>query len=388
MGLKNRFVAIAGSVNAEADVELVRRCHRAVRALTRGILNAGGGVVAALGAEDRLVAHDPDTSRVFYWTVLDEVHRFVKERLGIGDSFERPVVKIVCSQKARDEQVPPEREPQLRELLGARALIMQPLKANWNAGAYVREHQAREGDALVVLGGGEGVEHLASLYIERNRPVIPLDPKLGAYFNDGNGGASALHRLARSKPGRFVDHEPERLPSELDLLSLQRSGADPNVVADGLVSLLKRVIVPRAFFIRLLNAAVPEYVAVDNFFSDVVTPSVHEIGYHADTIGARPGTDGFLNREIFQRLHGASVVVADLTALRNNNFLELGYALGRPHKTIITAMEGTSLPFDSSAMSVHFWVKEQPTPDRRRLFRAFWELNIERPSIVLPPELK
>ncbi|WP_437978883.1 hypothetical protein WMF11_22555 [Sorangium sp. So ce295] len=86
-------------------------------------------------------------------------------------------------------------------------------------------------------------------------------------------------------------------------------------------------------------------------------------------------------------MHRAAVVVADLTALRPNNFLELGYALGRPLKTIITAMSGTSLPFDSSAMSVHFWSKDQPTPDRRRLFSMFWDLNIGRPPIVLPREL-
>lgn len=387
MGLKNRFVGIDGSVSDKADVELVRRCHRAVRCVTRGILKAGGGVVVSMGAEDCLVADDPETARVFYWTVLDEVSRFVKERLGVGSSFEHPVAKIVCSQKARDEKTPPVREVQVQELLKARALVLKPLKANWNAGAYIREHQAREGDALVVLGGGEGVEHLASLYVERNCPVIPLDPKLGGYNNDGNGGAAALHSLARSKPARFVEHEPARLPSELDLLSLQRSGTDPSIVADELVNLLERVVLPRAFFVRLLNPAVSEYVAVDNFFSDIVAPCVHELGYQADQIGARPGSDGFLNREIFQRLHGAAVVVADLTALRNNNFLELGYALGRPHKTIITAMDGTLLPFDSSAMSVHFWAKEQPTTDRLRLFRAFWDLNIERPSIVMPREL-
>lgn len=387
MGLKNRFVGIDGSVREDADVELVRRCHRAVRGLTRGILKAGGGVVVSIGEERCLLAGDPDTAHVFFWTVLDEVHRFVKERLDVGMTFEHPIARVVCSQKTHDEKIPAAREAQLRELNNAKALLLKPLRANWNAGAYIREHQAREGDALVIVGGGEGVEHLASLYIERNCPVIPLDPKVGGYYNDGNGGAAALHNLARSSPGRFVEIEPERLPSELALLSLQRASDDPAAVATQLVTLLDRVLRPRVFFTRLLNPAVDEYVDVDRFFSDVVTPCVEELGYRADQIGLRPGTEGLLNREIFERLHRAAVVVADLTALRANNFLELGYALGRPLKTIITAMSGTSLPFDSSAMSVHFWAKDQPTPDRRRLFRVFWDLNIGRPPIVMPREL-
>lgn len=387
MPLKDRFVGIDGSVSEKADIELTRRSHRAVRRLTRGILKGGGGVVVSAGAEECLVTGDPETARVFFWTVLDEVHRFANERREIGTPFERPVAKVVCSQKARDEKIPVAREAQLQDLIAARALDLKLLKANWNAGAYIREHQAREGDALVILGGGEGVEHLASLYVERNRPVIPLDPKLGGFYADGNGGAAALHSLARSNPAKFVEHDPHLLPSELDPLSLQRLGSDPIAVADRIVQVLDRVVLPRVFFTRLLNPTVPEYVAVDNFFGNVVTTCIKELGYQADQIGARPGTDGFINREIFERLHHAAVVVADLTALRLNNFHELGYAQGRSLKVLITAMDGTSLPFDSSAMPVHFWKEGQATPDQRRLFREFWDKNIGRPPIVLPREL-
>jgi TIR- and PNP-associating SLOG family len=387
MALKDRFVGIDGSASDKTDVDLVRRCHHAVRRLTRGILQAGGGVVVSAGGEECLIADEPETARVFYWTVLDEVHAFMKERRAVGDSSERCIAKVVCSQKARDEKIPAAREAQLQDLLDARALDLKLLKANWNAGAYIREHQAGEGDALVILGGGEGVEHLASLYVKRNRPVIPLDPKLGGYYADGNGGAAALYNLARSRPEKFVEQDPHRLPSELDLLSLQRAGADPIAVADRLVGVLQRVVLPRVFFTRLLNPAVPEFVAVDNFFGDVVAPCIQDLGYQADQIGSRPGTDGFLNREIFERLHNAAVVVADLTALRLNNFHELGYAQGRSLKLIISAMEGTVLPFDVGAMPVYFWNKEQPTTDRRRLFREFWSKNIGRPFIVQPREL-
>ncbi len=388
MGIKKHFIDIAGSAADAADPSLLRRTHLTIRKLTRLILVKEGGLVTTVGGEPRLEPGDADTAQVFRWTILEEIAAFLRDAANTGTPS-RTVAKVVASDKAL-AAVPAERKALWEMLIHSGQIELQPTNYAWNAGAYLREHEARVGDALVVLGGGEGVEHLASLYVERGRPVIPLDAPVGAFSGDGRGGATTLFAEACSKPERFVldpDHA-RSLPTALRRVSLREPDAEPSNVAEKLATLLDRVVVFRAFFIRLLNDQVPEYLDVDRFFSEVVTPCVRDFGYEEDQIGLRPASEALINREIFERLHYAGVVIADLTALRHNNFLELGYALARPLKTIITAKSGTQLPFDAQAMPVHFWKTDLPIDQRRRAFAEMWDKNIARPHLVRPRDLR
>lgn len=389
MGIKKRFIEISGSAGEKADAHLLKRCHAAVREITRLILRRGGGLVSTLGADPRLDPGDPDTGRVFYWTILSEVAAFLRVAEQSGQTSSETLVKVVCSRKTLSEAIPPARRALWDELLASNRVQIQRLNVDWTGGAYIRQQQARAGDAVVLLGGGEGVEHMAALYVERGRPVIPLDPEIGGYSNDGRGGATMLHRLACSTPERFIldRRHASALPTTLQQFSLQRPDLDPSEVARRIVDFLDRVIVSRAFFIRLLNDHLPEYRDVEQFFVNVVTPCVRELGYEEEQIGLNPATDAFINREIFERIHHVDVVVADLTTARPNVFLELGYAMGRPVRTFLTAMTPTLPPFDVATMPVHFWKPDQLDADRRRLFLEAWARYAERPPLVQPREI-
>jgi hypothetical protein len=73
-----------------------------------------------------------------------------------------------------------------------------------------------------------------------------------------------------------------------------------------------------------------------------------------------PAGDGFY-AEIFNVLDRASLVVADLTGMRTNCLMELGYALGRRRRFVISAHEGTHLGFDHDKLPTYFWCEwERP----------------------------
>ncbi len=68
-----------------------------------------------------------------------------------------------------------------------------------------------------------------------------------------------------------------------------------------------------------------------------------------------------IDEEIFQKLHHSSVVLADITGMRPNCFIELGYALGRCLPTMLLAKRGNEHPFDIVSFSRLHW-KTTGTP--------------------------
>jgi hypothetical protein len=52
---------------------------------------------------------------------------------------------------------------------------------------------------------------------------------------------------------------------------------------------------------------------------------------------------------------------------------------------LVTAEEGTNLPFDQHAIPCHFWKPSDPRAGRRSALLEFWRKNIDRPPIVKGP---
>ena len=71
-----------------------------------------------------------------------------------------------------------------------------------------------------------------------------------------------------------------------------------------------------------------------------------------------------MNVEIFDTIHRAGLVIVDLTGVRPNCLMELGYALGRHRRVIISARVGTPLPFDSVLHSYRAWPDPSFEPGR------------------------
>src|SRR5258705_8455616 len=130
------------------------------------------------------------------------------------------------------------------------------------AAALLRQRQAVFGDALVILGGGTGVEHSANLYLQRKKPVVPLDLPLGASRDDGTGGAARLAKEARSEPTRFFRFDPSFANTEsaaLAGIATRAGSAAPVEVAQRLAGLLCKLALPSVFFVRLVNPKHPKF---------------------------------------------------------------------------------------------------------------------------------
>jgi hypothetical protein len=239
------------------------------------------------------------------------------------------------------------------------------------------------GDGLVVLSGGAGSEQLAELYLEDGKPVIPIRCDLGAIVGDGKGGSTYLYDRALNEGDTFC---PLRAgvggaAARLSALRLDRAG-DPSALATALVELLEDLRPPLAFYARLVDPDIDSYKAVEHFFRRVVDPVVVEKGFTPHEVGRDPPRAAFMNVEIFQTLHKSSLAVVDLTAVRPNCMMELGYALARRRRVIISAMKGTELPFDPDKLPTFFWHLERDTQDLLNEYKRWLERYIDMPPIV------
>ena len=101
------------------------------------------------------------------------------------------------------------------------------------------------------------------------------------------------------------------------------------MVSSAVIRLLNAIDHPNAFYVRLLNNKVGDFPRVERFFREIVDPTVKKMGYRRIEMGTDRTEHGFINVEIFERLHYSEFAIVDVTAERPNCFVELGYALGR-----------------------------------------------------------
>jgi hypothetical protein len=320
---------------------------------------------------------------LFDWTALETAAEYIKHGFRVWPAeFGLPIV-AACSEKAVSE-IPDNRLALYEELLRSGLLHVESIMPGSRAAAFLRQRQAVFGDALVILGGGTGVEHSADLYLSRRKPVVPFDLALGASRDDGTGGSMRLAKEARADPVRFFRFGHAFANAEgaaLAEIATRNGAAAASDVASRTVSLLAKVERPAAFYVRLLNPAHAKFDIVESFFRDVVDPVVDEARMRRIEIGTDKSEYAFMNVAIFESLHFSSLAIVDVTGERPNCFIELGYAL-RGNRVLITAEEGTQLPFDQEMIPCHFWRPGDPVADRKKALVEFWEKNINRPPIV------
>jgi hypothetical protein len=201
-------------------------------------------------------------------------------------------------------------------------------------------------------------------------------------------GAPRLTKQARAEPNRFFRFGSPFVAMEgAALADIATRGATvlATDIANRTIALLCKIARPSAFYVRLLNPAHAKFNIVESFFRNIVDPVVDEAGMNRVEIGTDKNDYAFMNVAIFDSLHFASLAIVDITGERPNCFIELGYALGNATRVIVTAEEGTKLPFDQEMIPCHFWKPANSVLDRKKALVEFWRKHINRPPIVKMP---
>lgn len=375
--LFGRRIHITGSIAVDASAattQEVARAREVVEVLVKDLLRKGASFVIPVDAEKTR----PDGVPIcFDWLIWDTIQKNLHTR---PEGAPNPLVVAVKHHKNED-QIPDQFAGVWGALRGS-ALVQIESAAHWNMNSKRMEAQARHGDILIALGGGEGVLFLANLYHDAGKPVIPLNLKLGPantgalrLFEYGLTGSNA-QRLFQTEGGTSAHSWLNRIemPARKDMTDSVRDLSD----------LLEALVPPKAFVVRLLNPTHADYNDVQDFFDTVVQPVMEgELGYKLTVVDGNQAYDhARIDQEIFTKLHRSRVVLADITGLRPNCFLELGYALGRGLTTMVLAKAGTEHPFDIYSLSGHHWKTTGSAEDRRREFRTHWNAIKNRPPLV------
>lgn len=375
--LFGRRIHIAGSVSIDpalaSDAE-VKSARAFVEGLVQELVRRGAMFVLPVDAEKRRCGDELPVC--FDWLIWQTIHANLAVR-----PADSPDPLVVAVQHHKNEaQVPAEFEKLWDDMRGSDLVRIENV-SHWNMNTKRMEAQARWGDILIVLGGAEGVLFLANLYHEAGKPVVPLnyaitrvDAGARRVFSIGLSRARAQHLF------RTGDHSDHTWINRINFTG-RHSTADR---VRRVIELLEALEPPTAFVIRLLNPDHEDYADVDAFFESVVRPVVeNELGYKLSVIdGRQPYEHARIDEEIFARLHRSSFVLADITGMRPNCFLELGYALGRGLPTLLMAKHGSSHPFDIHTFAGLHWKTMGSLDDRRKAFREHWTAVRNRPPLV------
>lgn len=358
--------------------------HEVVAVLAAKLCQHRAGFLVTLGKEPLQAGRSAGPSIIFDWTVATAVHSALETGAMPAKGTNGRLVASLVTDKFPG-QVPASRQPIVADLQAKDALDLHFLAPGWYAGAVQRQRQAMLGDILIAVSGGQGTEHLADEYLDHGKPVIPLDFDLGSSMGDGSGGGYRMFGKALTEPARFfkvaADHSASTLFNQTRTNQGTRAPAE---VAESVMQLLHALVPPRVFYVRLLNNSLPKFASVEDFFRKQMDPFVTSLGYEPLQMGVGPNEYAWMNESIFDSLHRSAVAVVDVTGLRINCFMELGYALGRNIRTILTARDDTKFPFDAFALEAFQWKPvEDPAAARERL-RLHWERNINMPKLVKP----
>ena len=378
MGIQGLRVHIAGSAAIDADGELLEHSHEVVRKVASRVINAGAGLVVGAGGEP---VGESGLPCIFDWAVLEAIAR-AADPAPNWPAERRARFVVVTSQRALERI--PDRRQSVWDKCRIRSdfdLVTSP--PGWQMGGTIRAKQVQMGDVLVAIGGGAGTEQLAELYVDEGKRVVPLHAELGAISGDGNGGSSFLHTRALNDIKPFFDTLPGAgsATAWLSKLKLARSANSETTAAD-LFYVLDNLTPPTAFYVRLVAPDNDLFQPVEKFFRRVVDPVIVEKGFRRHEVGLDQPLSAFLNVEIFQTLHRAGLVVVDLTAVRPNCLMELGYALGRRRRVVVSAIRGTPLPFDQDKLPTYLWEDKGKMAARLATFREWFEGHIDMPPLV------
>ena len=150
------------------------------------------------------------------------------------------------------------------------------------------------------------------------------------------------------------DRKYAGLVERLEYEQLNSLKSDWSEHATDLIALAEKLAESRLVLVIMAYADRPDLEDAYATFQAVA----QELGYRCERVTEENAPERILP-EILERIRRAGFTIVDLTDLRPNVFYELGYADGLGKKVIVTAKEGTELPFDVKDLPTIFWSGQQ-----------------------------
>ncbi len=192
-------------------------------------------------------------------------------------------------------------------------------------------------DAVVLVAGAIDTERAANWARITQKPLLPVSRYGGAaeanYFEE-------LHSFEQRYAGRLPKTEFE---------NLSQTTSEAAAFARTVVSLAVKI-QPKSAMVIMSFANVPDLEDVYHTYRQVCS----ELGYSCSRIDEERSVPRILP-EILSRIAACAFTIVDLTDEKANVYYELGYADALKKRLIVTAREGTTLPFDVKDIPVVFW---------------------------------
>ncbi|TMH12152.1 MAG: hypothetical protein E6H65_07365 [Betaproteobacteria bacterium] len=264
---------------------------------------------------------------------------------GCMNEFDRTLAE--AADRALEAHSAPDRERRVRGyvLAGHQPVhrcgtIIRSRLSDWDLdkeALYVPE-QVAQADAVLLVGGGDGTYRAANWARICRKPLLPV-----TMF--GGAAGPVFECEIEAFELSYADRVDRARYEELNSIS-----ADWRQLARIVVALAEQLSVPRNVAVLMSYASDP---ALDDVYETICTVCTH-FKYRARRV-EEDNTLGRIVPAIMKQIEQSAFVVCDLTGLRHNVFYEFGYAEGLHKHVVLSARDGTPLPFDIHDHPTLFW---------------------------------
>jgi hypothetical protein len=196
--------------------------------------------------------------------------------------------------------------------------------------------QIAEADVAIFVAGSEGTFFAANWARISGKPILGV-----ARFG---GAGSVLFEGERDEFSKKYSH----LVSKEDFDMLNQYTDDVDQLAEDVISLCENLMTSNSVFIVM--SFKKEYIDVYDAYAAVCK----DFGFKAARTDQVTSLERITPR-ILDGIRHSAFVIADVTEKSLNVFYEIGFAEGMGRPVILTAREGTELPFDIKDTPIVFW---------------------------------
>lgn len=202
---------------------------------------------------------------------------------------------------------------------------------------YVPE-QIHLANVVILVGGFDGTYRAANWARIEKKPILAV-----AFCG---GSATKVYEM---EFGEFDKKYAGRI-DKIEYQELNSINENWHAKAKKIVSLAEKIVTSKSVLVVMSYSGRSD---IDDAY-DSFEAVCKEFGYNCKRVQSENAIDRIVPR-ILEEIGQAAFVIADLTELKQNVFYELGYAEGLGRPVVVTAKNGTDLPFDVKEIPTIFW---------------------------------